>query len=132
MAKGKVGKSVEDLGDYLKEQRVKARLSLRQLADLAGVSNPYLSQIERGLRKPSAEVLQQIAKALRISAEQLYVRAGIVSPEDSPSRGGAAAVELAILGDAGLTERQKQSLLDVHASFLALNRAAERTADDDS
>ncbi len=132
MGKGKVGKSVEDLGDYLKEQRVKARLSLRQLADLAGVSNPYLSQIERGLRRPSAEVLQQIAKALRISAEQLYVRAGIVSPEDSPPREGAAAVELAILGDAGLTERQKQSLLDVHASFLALNRAAGRTADDDS
>ncbi len=132
MAKGKVGKSVEDLGDYLKEQRVKARLSLRQLADLAGVSNPYLSQIERGLRKPSAEVLQQIAKALRISAEQLYVRAGIVSPDDSPPRSGAAAVELAILGDAGLTERQKQSLLDVHASFVALNRAAEHVADDNS
>ena len=82
MAKGKVGKTVESLGDYLKEQRVAARLSLRQLAEQAGVSNPYLSQIERGLRKPSAEVLQQIAKALRISAEQLYIRAGIISPED--------------------------------------------------
>ncbi len=82
MAKDKVGKTVESLGDYLKEQRVAARLSLRQLAEQAGVSNPYLSQIERGLRKPSAEVLQQIAKALRISAEQLYIRAGIVSPED--------------------------------------------------
>ncbi len=76
MAKGKVGKTVGSLGDYLKEQRVSARLSLRQLADQAGVSNPYLSQIERGLRKPSAEVLQQIAKALRISAEQLYIRPG--------------------------------------------------------
>ncbi|KRB77748.1 DNA-binding protein [Nocardioides sp. Root190] len=119
MAKGKVGKTVGSLGDYLKEQRVSSRLSLRQLAEQAGVSNPYLSQIERGLRKPSAEVLQQIAKALRISAEQLYIRAGILSPDD----GVGGSVELAILGDAGLTERQKQSLLDVYASFLALNAA---------
>ena len=117
MAKGKVGKTVGSLGDYLKEQRVSARLSLRQLADQAGVSNPYLSQIERGLRKPSAEVLQQIAKALRISAEQLYIRAGILSPDD----GVGGSVELAIVSDTGLTERQKQSLLDVYASFLALN-----------
>ncbi|HWJ09776.1 MAG TPA: helix-turn-helix transcriptional regulator [Nocardioides sp.] len=124
MAKGKVGKTVGSLGDYLKEQRVGARLSLRQLADQAGVSNPYLSQIERGLRKPSAEVLQQIAKALRISAEQLYIRAGILSPDD----GVGGSVELAILGDTGLTERQKQSLLDVYASFLALNAA--EAADD--
>lgn len=124
MAKGKVGKTVGSLGDYLKEQRLGARLSLRQLADQAGVSNPYLSQIERGLRKPSAEVLQQIAKALRISAEQLYIRAGILSPDD----GVGGSVELAVLGDTGLTERQKQSLLDVYASFLALNAADE--ADD--
>ena len=86
MGKGRVGKTVESLGDYLREQRVQARLSLRQLAEQAGVSNPYLSQIERGLRKPSAEVLQQIAKALRISAEQLYIRAGIVSPEEGVGR----------------------------------------------
>ncbi|MCR1786236.1 helix-turn-helix domain-containing protein [Nocardioides carbamazepini] len=119
MAKGKVVKTVGSLGDYLKEQRVSARLSLRQLADQAGVSNPYLSQIERGLRKPSAEVLQQIAKALRISAEQLYIRAGILSPDD----GVGGSVELAIVSDTGLTERQKQSLLDVYASFLALNAA---------
>ena len=116
-SKGKVGKTVESLGEYLKEQRVTAQLSLRQLADQAGVSNPYLSQIERGLRKPSAEVLQQIAKALRISAEQLYVRAGILNPGD----GVGGSVELAVLGDSRLTERQKQSLLDVYASFLALN-----------
>lgn len=123
MAKGKVGQAVQavgTLGDYLKEQRVTAHLSLRQLAEQAGVSNPYLSQIERGLRKPSAEVLQQIAKALRISAEQLYIRAGILSPDD----GVGGSVELSILGDTGLTERQKQSLLDVYASFLALNAAA--------
>ena len=127
MAKGnvsnvgkKVTRTVDGLGDYIKEQRTAARLSLRQLAEQAGVSNPYLSQIERGLRKPSAEVLQQIAKALRISADQLYVRAGIVSPEPtggSPER----SVELAVLHDPHLNERQKQSLLDVYASFLALN-----------
>jgi transcriptional regulator with XRE-family HTH domain len=120
MSKGKVGNAVESLGDYLKEQRVSARLSLRQLAEQAGVSNPYLSQIERGLRKPSADVLQQIAKALRISAEQLYIRAGIISPED----GVGGSVELAVLNDTSLTERQKQSLLDVYASFLALNNAS--------
>lgn len=120
MAKSKVGRTVEGLGDYLKEQRTAAQLSLRQLAEQTGVSNPYLSQIERGLRKPSAEVLQQLAKALRISAEQLYVRAGILSPDD----GVGGSVELAVLGDTALTERQKQSLLDVYQSFLALNRAA--------
>lgn len=119
MARTRVGKRVEDLGEYLREQRLGARLTLRQLAEQAGVSNPYLSQIERGLRKPSAEVLQQIAKALRISAEQLYVRAGIVGLDESTS------VELAILADPGLTERQKQSLLDVHSSFLAMNASDE-------
>lgn len=121
MAKGKVGKTVETLGDYLKEQRVAAQLTLRQLAEQAGVSNPYLSQIERGLRRPSAEVLQQLAKALRISAEQLYLRAGIVSPQ----AGVGGSVELAVLGDTRLTERQKQSLLDVYASFIALNGPAD-------
>lgn|SRR5688500_16397186 len=121
MAKGVVGKTVESLGDYLKEQRLASKLSLRQLSAEAGVSNPYLSQIERGLRKPSADVLQQIAKALRISAEQLYIRAGILNPED----GVGGSVELAVLADTGLTERQKQSLLDVYSSFLAINAAAK-------
>ena len=119
MAKGKVSNAVGTLGDYLKEQRTSAQLSLRQLAEQAGVSNPYLSQIERGLRKPSAEVLQQLAKALRISAEQLYIRAGIVSPDE----GTGGSVELAVLGDPALTERQKQSLLDVYQSFIAMNVA---------
>jgi transcriptional regulator with XRE-family HTH domain len=122
MAKGRVGKTVESLGDYLKEQRVQAQLSLRQLSEQAGVSNPYLSQIERGLRKPSAEVLQQIARALRISAEQLYIRAGILSPTD----GVGGSVELAVLGETRLTERQKQSLLDVYHSFLASNAGDEQ------
>ena len=117
MARTKVGRTVGSLGDYLREQRTASRLSLRQLAEQVGVSNPYLSQIERGLRRPSAEVLQQIAKALRISAEQLYIRAGIVSPTD----GVAGTVELAVLNDAGLSERQKQTLLDVYASFIAIN-----------
>lgn len=125
MAKGKDGKTVvESLGGFLREQRLASRLSLRQLSEQVGVSNPYLSQIERGLRRPSAEVLQQIAKALRISAEQLYVRAGIVSPVEHVG----ASVELAILSDVGLTERQKQSLLDVYSSFLALNAGQDPEA----
>ena len=124
MARTRVGKTVESLGDYLREQRIAAQLSLRQLAEQTGVSNPYLSQIERGLRRPSAEVLQQIAKALRISAETLYVRAGILDPEDGEVR----SVELAILADTGLTERQKQSLLDVYASFRAANGASTEPA----
>jgi transcriptional regulator with XRE-family HTH domain len=117
MAKTKVGKTVENLGDYLREQRMSAQLSLRQLAEQTGVSNPYLSQIERGLRRPSAEVLQQLAKALRISAETLYVRAGILDPDEE----GIRSVELAVLADAELTERQKQALLDVYQSFRAAN-----------
>jgi transcriptional regulator with XRE-family HTH domain len=121
VARSKVGKTVESLGDYLREQRESSRLSLRQLAEQAGVSNPYLSQIERGLRRPSAEVLQQLAKALRISAEQLYLRAGIISLDE----GVGGSVELAVLGDPQLTERQKQTVLDVYASFLALNAGSD-------
>src|SRR3569623_712054 len=96
---GSVAKlDVRNLGDYIREQRSAAQISLRQLAALAGVSNPYLSQIERGLRKPSAEILQQIAKALRISAEALYVQAGILE-----ERYGDSDVPAAILGDPGIT-----------------------------
>ena len=109
----KVGKTVGTLGEYLRDQRRQAQLSLRQLAEQAGVSNPYLSQIERGLRKPSAEVLQQIAKALRISAETLYVRAGILDPDEE----GAGSVELAVVSDPGLTERQRTVLLDIYRTF---------------
>jgi transcriptional regulator with XRE-family HTH domain len=121
VARSRVVKTVETLGEYLREQRESSQVSLRQLAEQAGVSNPYLSQIERGLRRPSAEVLQQLAKALRISAEQLYLRAGIVSPDG----GVGGSVELAVLGDRALTERQKQTLLDVYASFLALNAGSD-------
>lgn len=117
--KSKVGMTVESLGTYLREQRVGAELSLRQLAEQAGVSNPYLSQIERGLRRPSAEVLQALAKALRISAEQVYVQAGILNPDDHQVR----SVELAILGDPLLSERQKQALLEVYESFRSVTQA---------
>ena len=103
---------VRNLGDYIREQRSAAQISLRQLASLAGVSNPYLSQIERGLRKPSAEILQQIAKALRISAEALYVQAGILE-----ERYGDSDVPAAILSDAHLAERQKQVLLELYEAY---------------
>ncbi|CAL9530025.1 hypothetical protein SUDANB145_04003 [Streptomyces sp. enrichment culture] len=110
--------NVGNLGEYLREQRRNAQLSLRQLADAAGVSNPYLSQIERGLRKPSAEVLQQVAKALRISAETLYVRAGILDAErDREEYRRDGATTAVILADPTLTERQKQVLLQIYESF---------------
>ncbi len=101
-----------DLGEFIREQRRNAQISVRQLSRLAGVSNPYLSQIERGLRRPSAEILQQIAKGLRISAEALYVQAGIL---DERIAGGA--VVDAVLADASLNERQKQVMLEVYDSF---------------
>lgn len=113
MARLDASSTVGSVGDYLLEQRRQAKLSLRQLAELAGVSNPYLSQVERGLRRPSAEVLQQLARALRVSAETLYVRAGILEPDEHGSR----SVELAVLADPALTERHKQSLLAIYASF---------------
>jgi transcriptional regulator with XRE-family HTH domain len=103
---------VRHLGDYIREQRRDSNVSLRQLAKLAGVSNPYLSQIERGLRKPSAEILQQIAKALRISAEALYIQAGILE-----QREGSRIVPDAVQADETLTERQKQVLLEIYESF---------------
>jgi transcriptional regulator with XRE-family HTH domain len=108
MATSKVG----SIGEYIREQRQRAKVSLRQLAEATGVSNPYLSQIERGLRKPSAEILQQIAKGLRISAEALYVQAGILDDREADTD-----VQAAIRADMGLTERQKQVLLDIYESF---------------
>jgi transcriptional regulator with XRE-family HTH domain len=114
--------NVNSIGEYIREQREQARISMRQLAQQAGVSNPYLSQIERGLRKPSADILQQIAKGLRISAEALYVQAGILDDRLSDS-----GVRAALLADSELSERQKQVLMEIYESFRRENAAA-RTA----
>ena len=123
----KLGEQLGSLGEFIAAQRRAAELSLRQLAEQTGISNPYLSQIERGLRRPSAEVLQQLAKALRVSAETLYVRAGILDPEDHP----ATTVEMAVLADSAITERQKRVLIDVYSSFVKENeKAASRPPTD--
>ncbi|MER3395930.1 MAG: transcriptional regulator [Acidimicrobiia bacterium] len=112
---------MRDLGEFIREQRRQAQLSLRKLSEQAGISNPYLSQIERGLRKPSAEILQAIAKALRISAETLYVRAGILDAESSDSD-----VVSAILRDKSITEGQKQTLIEVYHSLRLVNSRSFR------
>jgi len=104
--------NVNAIGSYIREQREQAKISIRQLAQAAGVSNPYLSQVERGLRRPSADILQQIAKGLRISSEALYVQAGIL--DDKP---GDTSVTNAIMADTELTERQKVMLIDIYESF---------------
>lgn len=116
---------VSTLGEFIREQRQAAQLSLRQLAATAGVSNPYLSQVERGLRKPSAEILAQIAAALRISAETLYVRAGLLEP-----RAGSAAVTDAIAADDTISERQRQVLLEIYAAFQTENASAQTSTTD--
>ncbi len=113
MATGRM--KLGELGSFIREQRRSARLSLRKLSDLAGISNPYLSQIERGLRKPSAEILQAIAKALRISAETLYVRAGILEENRDMN------LVDEILKDGRLTERQKRSLIDTYQNYVEGN-----------
>ena len=118
-----VSTAASDIGSFIRAQREAAQVSVRQLAEKAGVSNPYLSQIERGLRKPSADVLNQIAKALRVSAEVLYVQAGILEPSAN------SEVRDAIITDTAITERQKQVLLDIYTSFIQQNEAArEETA----
>jgi transcriptional regulator with XRE-family HTH domain len=113
----KVSTAASDIGAFIRSQRETAHVSVRQLAERSGVSNPYLSQVERGLRKPSADVLNQIAKALRVSAEVLYVRAGILEPSE------ASPVRDSIITDTAMTERQKQVLLDIYASFKFQNDA---------
>ncbi|MEJ5866781.1 helix-turn-helix transcriptional regulator [Pseudokineococcus sp. 5B2Z-1] len=118
---GAVG-AVGDLGGFLREQRESAQLSLRQLAAAAGVSNPYLSQVERGLRRPSAEVLQQIARGLRISAEALYVRAGLL---DEHRPGDDGEVRAAVLADPYLSERQREVMLEIYATFRSENSRSE-------
>jgi len=112
------------IGDYIRQQREQAGKSVRQLAEAAGISNPYLSQIERGLRKPSAEILQQVAKGLRVSAEALYVQAGIL--EDRP---GDSGVRAALMTDPHLTERQKQVLVEIYESFRREAQPSETKAE---
>ena len=113
---------LRDLGEFIRDQRRNARLSLRKLSELAGISNPYLSQIERGLRKPSAEILQAIARALQISSETLYVRAGIL--EEHANNQDLVAE---IMRDRTLSERQKQALVEIYRSF-----QRERAEEDDT
>ncbi len=113
-----VTNAASDIGSFIRSQREAAHVSVRQLAEKAGVSNPYLSQIERGLRKPSADVLNQIAKALRVSAEVLYIRAGILEPSETNQ------VRDAIITDTAINERQKHVLLDIYTSFCQQNEAA--------
>src|SRR5450631_1198871 len=110
--------SVHDLGEYLREQRQSAQLSLRQLSEVAGISNPYISQIERCRKRPSAEILQALAKALRISAESLYVRAGILDERTDDGDARPVDVTDAVLADPKLNDRQRAVLLDVYVSFL--------------
>jgi len=119
--------NVPSIGAYIREQREQAKISLRQLAQNAGISNPYLSQIERGLRRPSADILQQIAKGLRISAEALYVQAGFL--EDKPP---GSMVREAVLTDPDLTERQRQMLIEVYESFRRETALAGGEQGDDS
>lgn len=113
---------VGDLGHFIRDQRRNARLSLRKLSRMAGISNPYLSQIERGMRRPSAEILQAIAKALRISAETLYVKAGILE-----ERGDATDPVTAILRDLTVTDKQKQVLIEIYQSFRHENELEGRS-----
>jgi transcriptional regulator with XRE-family HTH domain len=121
-----VSTAAQDIGGFIRSQREAAQVSVRQLAEKAGVSNPYLSQIERGLRKPSADVLSQIAKALRVSAEVLYIRAGILEPSE-PNE-----VRDVIITDTAITERQKQVLLDIYTSFCEQNQAVEIEGDEET
>jgi transcriptional regulator with XRE-family HTH domain len=114
--------TVSGIGSYIREQREQAKISIRQLAQAAGISNPYLSQVERGLRRPSADILQQIAKGLRISAEALYVQAGILDDKE-----GDTTVTDAIMADQELTERQKRMLIDIYESFRKEVRADAET-----
>ena len=117
---------LHDLGGFIRDQRRNARLSLRKLSELAGISNPYLSQIERGLRKPSAEILQSIARGLRISAETLYVQAGILD-ERTDAAPGAGPID-AIVADPTINDRQKQALVEIYRSFQAENVSRDAEA----
>lgn len=116
-----------DLGEFIRELRSNARISLRQLAEQAGVSNPYLSQIERGLRKPSAEVLQQIANALRVSTPLMYLRAGLLAEREGQG------VLAAIAADPDLTDRHKKTLVEIYEAFRRENaRTQDESTEDES
>jgi transcriptional regulator with XRE-family HTH domain len=119
---------LRDLGEFIRDQRRTARLSLRKLSELAGISNPYLSQIERGLRKPSAEILQAIARALRISSETLYVRAGFLEERETDED----LVVGDILRDRTITEGQKQALVEIYRSFQREQAEEEEEEEDGS
>ncbi len=121
------GIDVSGLGSFIRDQRDQAEMSIRQLAKAAEISNPYLSQVERGLRKPSAEILGRIAQGLRISAETLYVQAGILSERD-----GDEAVTTAIASDRTLSERQRTTLLQIYAAFQAENAAVHKVENPDN
>jgi len=114
---------LQGLGDFIREQRRLANLSLRKMADLAQISNPYLSQLERGLHEPSVRVLQSIAKALNLSAETLLEQAGLLEHHD-PVDGAVPDTEAAIRADRQLSEHQKLALLSVYRTYIAGNAAA--------
>jgi len=114
-----------DLGEFIRDQRRVGHLSLRKLSEMAGISNPYLSQIERGLRKPSAEILQQIARALEISSETLYVRAGILDERE----GSDLVAE--IRRDPHLSEEQKKTLVRIYSSFRHENEQGDHTGEEE-
>jgi transcriptional regulator with XRE-family HTH domain len=118
---GGAGSGPGDLGSFIREQRRRGRLSLRKLSELSGISNPYLSQIERGLRRPSAEILQQVARALHISVESLYVRAGILDP--SPGSASELSVVAAVQADPDLDDEQRRALLHIYDSFVRAGRS---------
>lgn len=126
MGLGQMLTPVTDLGAFIRQQRESAQISLRALAAKAGVSNPYLSQVERGLRRPSADILAQIARGLSISVETLLTEAGILDAEPAPD------VVVAIRGDAGLTERQKATLVEIYTAFRATGEAVQTRHENDS
>lgn len=111
------------LGEFIKRQRELSQLSLRQLADICGISNPYLSQIERGLRTPSSMILQSLAKGLRISAETLYTQAGILDPQEAEE----SDVIKAVMHDPDLSARQREMMIDMYRSFRQVNETSSTT-----
>lgn len=119
---------VRDLGEFIRDQRQSAQLSLRALAARTGISNPYLSQVERGLRRPSADILAQIAAGLSISAESLLARAGVLPARPDSHDASASAVVMSIRNDAALSDRQRESLIDIYTAFVTVASPASDSA----